>query len=99
MTVADLFELLPAGAPAAAVVFVVVVFLYYQHAQDVRLNKISERCHDTQVEIQKGYQDSIKIITDAHLVSSQAVSSRLSSMEHNVSDLIASINQLVGKMK
>jgi len=85
--------------PESIVVVTVMLFLWYQHQQDIRLNKISERCHNTQIEIQKGYQDSLNSITEAHLTNTQAITDRMSSIEHNVSDLVASINQMIGKMK
>ena len=99
MTAEQLIALLPESIGVLAIIIVVMLFHRYQSSQDVRLNKISERCHDTQVEIQRGYQDSLKVITEAHLASSLDVRERLSSVEHNISDLVAAINQMVGKMQ
>ena len=110
MIFSDFLSLIPESIVGIAVLIAIMMFLRHQAGQDVRLNKISERCHNTQIEIQKGYidlssdqnrvfQDSMKLITQAHLSSSTAVRERLSSIEHNLSDLVASINQMVGKMK
>jgi len=108
VTFGDLFNLVSGGQIAVgtfllacvlSVVFVVVKFLHYQAGQDVRLNEISERCHSTQTEIMNGYKDSLSAVIESHLAHSQAITDRLSSMEHSLSAVAASMNQMIGKMK
>ena len=99
MTVSELLTLIPVGAPALALLVGVMLFLRYLHAQDVRLNLISERCHSTQVELMHDYQDNLKVTTEAYVMTAAAIGERISNLETNISDLAAAINQMVGKMR
>jgi len=99
MTLSDFLSLIPESIVGIAVLLAVMMFLRHQSSQDVRLNKISERCHNTQIEIQKGYRDALDSVIQSHLTHSQAITDRLSSMEHSLSDVAASMNQMIGKLK
>jgi len=99
MTVSELLTLIPVGAPALALLVGVMLFLRYLHAQDVRLNLISERCHNTQIELMHDYQENLKVTTEAYVTTTTAIGERITTLETNTATLAAAINQLVGKMK
>ena len=99
MTVADLIRLLPEGIGVLSVVIIVMLFLRYQNGQDTRLNAISTRCHDTQIEIQKGYQESLKSVLENHSAVSESLTARLATLDDSLRALNSSINQMIGKLK
>jgi len=98
MTVEQILTLLPQGAAAVAVVITVMLFLRHQSTQDVRLNKISDRCHNTSVEIMEGYKQTLKDIIDHNQSTSSAITERLSAMEQSLNSLAAITNRMIGKM-
>ncbi len=55
------------SVPAAACVIVVVVlFLNHQTKLDIRLNKISDKCHETQLSLQESYTESLEKMMGRH---------------------------------
>jgi len=108
MTFSDLFGLIPGGPVAIgsfllvcvlSVVFVVVKFLHYQSVQDVRLNAISERCHNTQLEMMNAYTENLKTVSETNRSISEALAESIKTMDNSIRSLNNSINQMIGKLE
>jgi len=54
-----LYDLIPETVIGATLIVVVLAFLNHLQNRDIRLHEISDKCHDTQVEIQSGYENSL----------------------------------------
>ena len=61
----EFLDLLPEGISATAVIIVVVMFLKHLKDSAKQLNEISTKCHDTQIEVQQGYEQSLARIIEA----------------------------------
>ena len=90
-------ELLPNWGMGGLVVVVVFAFLKYMKDNSKQLSDISNKCHETQIEMQEGYERSISRLISAHEKQTDRLSNGIAKAETRVVEHLKNIRSEVHK--